>query len=167
MSNILAININFQENQDTVAGVLFTRWNSGRAESVLSVKVENTESFIGGEIFGRELKVVNALLSQCKSKLDYIVLDGLVFSDGHSEAGLGKYIYDQLEEKVVVIGVSNKLVKGLPEECGLCRGDSGTPLYVTAVSVGLSQAKELITSMHGKFRMPTLLKLAEKKSRGK
>lgn len=167
MSNILIVNINFQESVDTVAGVLFTKWGSGRAESVLISNVENTESYIGGEIFGRELKIVNTLLEQCKAKPDYILLNGLVYSDGHSEPGFGKRLFDELGGDVSVIGVMQKQIKGLPEECQLCRGESGTPLFVTSVGVELMKAKELITSMHGKFRLPTLLKLAEKKSRGK
>lgn len=167
MTKILAVNINFQDREDIVSGVSFTQWNSGRAENVFLSKVENTEDYLSGEIFARELKIVNTLLSQTKAQPDYILLDGLVYSDGKAEPGFGKRLYDELGGNVVIIGVVKKQIQGLPDECGVCRGESKTPLFVTAVGIDLEAAKELLLSMHGKFRVPSILKLAEKKSRGK
>ena len=45
------------------------------------------------------------------------------------------------------------------------RGSSRRPLYVSAAGMELQEAKRHIAQMHGKFRMPALLKRADQLSR--
>jgi len=45
------------------------------------------------------------------------------------------------------------------------RGGSRRPLYVNSVGIDLEEAKQKIIAMHGDFRVPTLLKLADRESR--
>ena len=40
----------------------------------------------------------------------------------------------------------------------MTRGKSQTPLFITAAGIDVHTAASFIQSMHGKFRIPTLLK---------
>jgi deoxyribonuclease V len=42
------------------------------------------------------------------------------------------------------------------------RGDSSRPLYVTALGVDVETAAEDVRRMHGRFRLPTMLKRADR-----
>jgi deoxyribonuclease V len=46
------------------------------------------------------------------------------------------------------------------------RGKSKNPLYVTAVGIDQRLAASYIARMHGKYRIPTLLKTADRISKG-
>ncbi|MEP2277901.1 MAG: endonuclease V, partial [Maribacter sp.] len=74
----------------------------------------------------------------------------------------------KLDKKIPIIGVaktgfhSNKL-----NTKALLRGESKNPLYISAIGVELNLAYENIKSMHGKYRMPTLLQLMDSKTKEK
>jgi deoxyribonuclease V len=53
-----------------------------------------------------------------------------------------------------------------PEACEVLRGSSEKPLFVTAVGMPLSDAKQYISVMHGKNRIPSLLKKVDQLCRG-
>ena len=45
--------------------------------------------------------------------------------------------------------------------CELKRGESKKPLFITALGMDLKTAFENVKSMHGNFRMPTLLQMLD------
>jgi deoxyribonuclease V len=47
----------------------------------------------------------------------------------------------------------------------IVRGKSKQPLYISAVGLSISQAAEHVHSMHGPYRIPTLLKRVDLLSR--
>jgi deoxyribonuclease V len=61
---------------------------------------------------------------------------------------------------VPVIGVSAKAMPGMPAQFEVMREEEARPVIVTSVGVDLGAAKARVRNMHGKRRMPTLLKLA-------
>jgi deoxyribonuclease V len=65
-----------------------------------------------------------------------------------------------------VIGVTKSCFCGIGERYAVFRGSSRRPLYVTAVGMDLEKAKDCILRMHGNFRIPSILKLADRLSRG-
>ena len=67
--------------------------------------------------------------------------------------------------EIPVIGVAKSRYKDTPRDCELIRGQSLKPLYITSVGIELEKAKEFISSMHGKHRIPTLLKIVEMSSK--
>lgn len=65
----------------------------------------------------------------------------------------------------ISLGVAKTAFKGSKTELEVFRGKSEKPLYVTAVGVEDELAKNHIYSMHGKPRIPTLLKLVDRECR--
>jgi deoxyribonuclease V len=94
--------------------------------------------------------------------LDCILIDGFVYLGKAREPGLGKHLRALLEQKVAVIGVAKTQFKDTPKSCEVLRGNSRKPLYITADGINEDRAKFLIKSMHGKDRIPTLLKYVDR-----
>ena len=65
---------------------------------------------------------------------------------------------------VSVIGVAKTPFQDISDEHKLLRGKSKKPLYVTAID-DLITAKQNILSMHGDFRLPTLLRRVDQNTR--
>ena len=53
----------------------------------------------------------------------------------------------------------------ISEKFQLYRGESRKPLYITCVGFDLDKAINAVKQMHGKFRLPDLLKKADRECR--
>ena len=71
---------------------------------------------------------------------EYIVIDGYVYLDGNKKAGLGKHLYDALQERSIVIGVAKSGFKDIPGETEIFRGGSKRALYVTSAGISETEA---------------------------
>ena len=96
-----------------------------------------------------------------RRKKQLLISDGFVYLDGQKKPGLGKYLYDSLGGNIKIISVAKRPFVNIPKACEIHRGKSTKPLYVTAEGLTLDLAKEYITSMYGKYRVPALLKKAD------
>jgi len=100
------------------------------------------------------------------AKISTIIVDSYVFLDDQNKLGLGGYLYQELNNKIPIIGVAKKSFhlnkKNVIE---ICRGKSKNPLYISSVGLDLELASNNILRMHGQYRMPTLLKLLDKETK--
>ena len=154
---ILATDVHYKDSTALAAGVLFDAWNAQEPARELICRVDNIEPYESGNFYKRELPCILALLEKHRLEVDGIVVDGYVFLDNQYRPGLGKHLFDALNETVSVIGVAKTPFQGIGDEHEVYRGQSKMPLYVTTTD-DLSTAKQNILSMHGDFRLPTLLK---------
>ncbi len=155
---ILAVDVKYTGKHAAVAGVVFVDWRDDTPKMELVTFIEVPDAYQPGQFYKRELPCILKLIAENELHLECIIVDGFVFLDGSTRAGLGKHLYDALSGKVPVIGVAKNPFKGIGSEYQIFRGTSKKPLYVTAVGIDLKTAKEYIRSMHGKYRQPTLLK---------
>ena len=162
----LAVDVHYQGGMATGAGVLFEDWGDARGEETYISKIEGVHDYIPGEFYKRELPCLLKLLEDHQITPGCIVVDGFVYLDGLGKAGLGKYLYDALGGKVGVIGVAKKFYNGIPRDFELYRGKSEKPLFVTSAGLDVDAAKRFIARMHGDFRIPTLLRIADRACRG-
>lgn len=160
---ILAVDVQYIAGKGVAAGVVFESWDlSSATDEFISVDDINAE-YVTGQFYKRELPCILMLLNDHALSPDIILVDGYVFLDDDESPGLGKYLYDALKGRIMVIGVAKNRYAGISEQHAVYRGDSRNPLYVTAA--GLKTARENILSMHGRHRAPTLLKHADKLAR--
>ena len=164
---ILAVDVDYKGTSAQVGGVVFSDWKDPLPSEVLVTQVENVEEYVPGSFYKRELPCILSLLSEHRLKPDCIVIDGFVFLDGDTKPGLGKHLYDALEEDVAVVGVAKSSYDNISKKFAVYRGESRNPLYVTSAGMELSQAKTLIKQMHGEYRIPYLLKKVDQICRGK
>lgn len=162
---LLAFDVGYDEDTALVVAVEFDAWIANKEVATYTLSVSPVEDYQSGQFYKRELPCILALLDHYQLKPDVIVIDGFVYLDEHKSSGLGWYLYDALEQAVPVIGVAKNARGEMPQSWQLLRGDSKKQLYISAVGMEQQLAKEHIKSMHGKFRMPTLLKLADSLTR--
>jgi len=157
---ILATDVHYTQSTAMAAGVLFKHWNALEPEREYTCGIQNIEPYEPGSFYKRELPCILTLIKKHNLSVNCIVVDGYVYLDDDLRAGLGKYLYDALDGVVSVIGVAKTPFEGINDKHKILRGDSKTPLYITSTG-DLAEAKSSIVSMHGDFRIPTLLKRAD------
>lgn len=162
----LAIDVDYRDDTAHIAGVAFSGWQDAEPSAIFTSTLSDIEAYEPGSFFRRELPCILKLLEEHELTPACIVIDGFVYLDGESEAGLGKHLYDALSPKSAIIGVAKRPFKNTPVSCELNRGESSKPLYVTSIGNTTDDARGRIASMHGEFRIPTLLKQADRICRG-
>ena len=162
---ILAVDVCYENALASVAGIAFSRWPSCNPIGIYHTSVRPVSEYVRGEFYKRELPCILALIDEHSLTPRAIIIDGYVYLDGISMPGLGKYLYDALEGEVNIVGVAKSAFSGIDGRYELLRGDSTWPLYVTTAGMPLNRAKECIMVMHGKHRIPTLLKQADQEAK--
>ena len=158
---ILAIDVDYREQSAKVAGVLFEQWHSATPCQTVTSYINEIQEYIPGQFYKRELPCIKQLLREHSMHPDIIVIDGFVYLDGKEKLGLGGHLYQEFNQAFPVIGVAKNPFKDIGKEYELLRGDSRKPLYITSAGISREKAKQCISSMHGEFRFPTLLKLVD------
>ena len=122
--------------------------------------LENVKEYRPGEFYKRELPCILSLLKQVDtSAIDAIIIDGFVFLDDHQKLGLGGHLYHEIGGRIPVIGVAKSNFATLEKnKIALLRGESKRPIFITSIGISMDEAAELIKSMTGIYRIPTILK---------
>ncbi len=157
---ILAIDVQYAQDTAYVAGILFENWLSDAPLGEYISVLQEVAEYEPGHFYKRELPCILRLLDEHQLKPKCILVDGYVYLDGQAKPGLGKRLYDALEQKVDVVGVAKKGFAGISADYEIVRGKSEKPLYITTTG-DLTLAKESVQNMVGKYRIPTLLKRAD------
>jgi deoxyribonuclease V len=163
---ILAVDVDYRDQEAIMTGILFHNWTDEipLREHLISCQVP--DDYMPGQFFRRELPCIGKLLTHVNTELECIIIDGFDHLGKDREPGLGIYLWEMLEQMVVVIGVAKSPFKNTSKSCELLRGKNKTPLYVTAKGITQERAKLLIRNMRGENRLPTLLKLVDRLYRG-
>lgn len=172
----------FSETEAKTVGVIFSDWRASKPDEIIESWCSEFGPYIPGEFYKRELPcILNLLCSNFNNMYDFdaIILDSLARLPGEHD-GLGIRLESALEEKGMllhdvsnmtgIIGVAKTKFLGAQGDSGTAkvfRGESKLPLYVNTSWIGYSSnsAAACIKSMHGEYRIPTLLKLADTESR--
>jgi len=157
---ILAFDTYYYDNKAKTVCVEFTEWNQSSDFKVHTEIIDNVSEYIPGEFYKRELPCILSLLNNIDLKLvSIIIVDGFVYLDDNKKYGLGGHLYEKLNKEIPIIGVAKTNFASIEKDKKpLFRGDSKKPLYVTSIGIDLEDAFQKIESMHGEFRIPTLLK---------
>lgn len=163
--SILSVDAHYQDRRAIIAGVLFDDWFDEVEKAAYTSILWEVKGYEPGAFYRREMPCLLKLINEHRLNPQTIVIDGLVYLDGARKPGLGKHLYDALAGRASVIGVAKNAYKGLPKQYEVYRGRSKKPLWVTSVGVDLDRARQYIKSMHGPYRIPTLLKQVDQISR--
>lgn len=155
---ILSVDVYYSDAVAFIAGITFDEWTDEHERGIFTSVLTPVDDYLPGEFYRRELPCILKLLAEHAIAPETIVIDGFVYLDGKRQPGLGRFLYDALNGKVAVVGVAKRPFRGIPPECGLLRGRSRTPLYITSAGIPLELAQASVRSMHGNHRLPTLLR---------
>ena len=164
---ILAVDVQYTNNQAFVSAITFNDWGAKEPINEYETTLNKVEKYVPGQFYKRELPCILKLLNEYNLSPDVIVIDGYVYLDDFKKPGLGMHLYNALEGKSNIIGVAKSEFSGTSEGQKIYRGKSKIPLFVTAVGIDISSAKENILRMSGSNRVPTLLKHVDRLCRQK
>ena len=162
---ILATDVSYNDANSTAlaAGVLFEEWGSTQAMRECSCPCSNVLPYEPGSFYKRELPCLLSLLHSVEEPVDLVIVDSYVdLAPDHP--GLGRYLYEALDQRVAVVGVAKTHFEG-SSGIPVLRGVSKSPLYVTAAGMDVKLAAYFVQEMHGTSRIPHLLKQADTLSR--
>lgn len=164
---ILAFDTFYFENKAKTVCVCFKNWEDVTPIEIKEEIIEGVAAYEPGSFYKREMPCILSLLKQFDlDEVELIVVDGYVVLNDEGKLGLGGYLYEELEKKIPIIGVAkSKFNENNTRAKELFRGESKKALYVSSIGIDLEIAYEHIKVMHGNYRMPTLLKILDTKTR--
>ena len=121
--------------------------------------------YVPGQFYKRELPLLRAVIGGLTSRPSMLVIDGYVWLGATDAPGLGAHLFEELHATTPIVGVAKTGYRNDTWSERVYRGDSRKPLYVTAAGVETARAAALVASMHGKHRVPTLLKQVDRLAR--
>lgn len=155
----LAMGVHFEPGRAVVAAVAFDDWGAPEADRSYTCRIDRVEKLARGELDLRALPCLLQLLREHGLAPAVILIDGHVDQDAMASAGLGRHLYHALGSRTAIIGVARTPLPDTPAQFEVFREEEARPLYVSCVGIELGAAKARLRAMHGKRRLPTLLKL--------
>jgi deoxyribonuclease V len=162
----LAIDVHFDGEGARAAAVAFDAWDAPEATRTYSSRVPHIEKARTGELDLRKLPCIIQLLREHALEPELVMIDGFVDLDAKETPGLGRHLYHALGGRAAVVGVSKSSNPALPPQFEVMREEESRPLLVTSVGIDIGAAKAGLRAMHGRKRVPTLLKLVARVAKG-
>ena len=144
------------------ACLLFRSWLDPEPTAERVAVVDRIAPYKPGSFYLRELPCALAVLELVPEPLEAVVVDGYVWLDGDGRQGMGAHLYETLGRRVPVVGVAKNPFKGSEHAEPVLRGRSEKPLFVTAAGMDPVEAAGQVRTMHGAFRVPTLLRRVDR-----
>ncbi|MEH0791405.1 hypothetical protein KW882_03760 [Vibrio parahaemolyticus] len=156
----LAVDVHYDDNLNfaRIAGVLFNSKDSILPVAAYISEIEGIEDYKAGEFYRRELPCIQKLIHEHNLVVDTLIVDGFVHLN--HQPCLGAKVAEAITSIEKVIGVAKNPHKLMSVDTEVVRANS-RPLYVTETGIGQSEARDFVESMHGKNRIPTMLKLVD------
>jgi deoxyribonuclease V len=158
---IACVDVDYRDDGATTACVGFDAWTDGVARIEIVMRSnEPPAEYQPGAFYERELPYLIGVLERMPP-VEIVIVDGYVWL-GPDRPGLGWHVHDLLG--VTVVGVAKTKFEG-SEPVPILRFGRRY-LYITSIGIPVDEAAEHVRTMHGEYRMPTLLTLADGLARG-
>jgi len=163
----VAFDVYYSKDFAIVGYVLFKDEYSSIPYKTGQVQCFDIQPYVPGQFYKRELPCLLTAMAQIDERISLIYIDANVWLS-RNKKGLGKYLYDSLEPKTPVIGISKSFYSDETDVIvPVRRLSSIKPLYISSIGIDLNLACEKVKQMNGKYRLPEMIKLADKESRKK
>jgi deoxyribonuclease V len=163
---IACIDVGYQEKSALAACITISDWKDSAPVTSHTVEIQNVEAYVPGLFYKRELPCIEAVLKDLGAKPDVLVIDGYVWLDAQGKKGLGAHLFELSNSTIPVIGVAKTPFATATNAIEVYRGQSSRPLWVTAIGTSEIDAAKSVESMHGSYRIPTILTLVDRLSKG-
>jgi deoxyribonuclease V len=163
---ICILDVAYAAEMAGVACVLAESWTAPAAAAEICKKVACTPAqYEPGSFYRRELPLLLTLIDGLETRPSAFVIDGYVWLGTENRPGLGAHLFESIGQALPVIGVAKTPYRDDTWSAPILRGKSQRPLFVTAAGLNQTKAAGLVLGMHGKHRIPTLLKRAHQLAR--
>ena len=140
-------------------------WSDAEPASQCQLTIDDVAEYEPGQFYRRELPCLSAILATLPRRPAVVVIDGYVDLDDRHRPGLGRHLHESLDRAVPVIGVAKNPYRQTKHAAEVRRGSSDRPLFETAAGTPIDRAAGHIAVMHGRHRIPTILKTVDRLSR--
>jgi deoxyribonuclease V len=161
----ICLDVYYYEDYAKASGVVFQKDQEEKVIAEYNELIYNISEYIPGQFYKRELPCLMALLEKVKENIDFIIVDSFVWLEDDKK-GLGAYLYEALRCRTPVIGVAKTFYTGSRNYIEIHRGNSSKPLYISSAGIDVKYAEQFIKGLDGEYRIPYVLKLVDKLSRG-
>lgn len=158
---IVSVDVDYKATNAQAAAVAFDHWQASASKEEIVVPIDSITPYVPGQFYKRELPCILAALKALTCQPQLVIVDGYVWLTSDSDPGLGAHLFTALDNKIPVIGVAKTSFRGATAAVPIRRGNSHSPLFITSVGIDNAAAAKHIQQMHGSYRIPTLLKLAD------
>jgi exodeoxyribonuclease-5/deoxyribonuclease V len=157
---LLAFDTYYYNDKAKTVCLAFESWTNEHPTTTYTEELTGVEEYTPGAFYKRELPCILSLLKRIPlDNIEAIIIDGFVILDDAGTPGLGGHLYNTVAQNIPIIGVAKTNFATLQNnKRALLRGNSNRPLYITSIGLDLDEATENVRTMHGEFRIPTLLK---------
>ena len=156
---LVAIDVYYAEQGAKSVAVVFD-WHDAAPQQTHIVQLTEVAEYESGQFYKRELPCILAVLAAIDlTHITAIIVDGHVYIDNEKNYGLGAHLWAALDGKIAIIGVAKRSFHATEAvTIPILRGQSETPLFVSTIGIATETAAEHVRTMHGTYRMPTILK---------
>ena len=162
---ILIVDVYYKKDKACVCAIEIESFENERIKNRYISSCKDFNKYEPGKFYKRELPCILQILNRYKLNPKIVIIDGYVYLDGYRKKGLGGYLYDELNKDVKIIGVAKSRYYLISDEFAIYRRNSKKPLYITSAGIEIEKAKNLIKNMRGDYRIPDLLKIADRCSK--
>lgn len=157
---LVALDVSYDEtnNRALAAAVVFRHWQDRVPLAEHTVSQEEIQPYVPGSFYRRELPCLLEVLRKVKGSIDLVLVDSYVMLG--DKPGLGAHLWEATSRRFPVVGVAKSPYREAPA-IEVLRGNSNKPLFVSAVGMDAMEAAEKVRTMHGPYRVPTLLRRAD------
>lgn len=161
---IVCLDVDYRKDVVVTARLVIPKWDAKAPTSLVTIRTRGAApDYIPGAFYRREMPYLVAALEGVAAAV--VVIDGYVWL-GPGAPGLGAHLWDAIGKRAAVVGVAKTPFRGAaPIVREVRRGESKTPLFVTAAGIDPDVAADHVRSMHGAHRMPAMLKRVDRASR--
>lgn len=140
--------------------IVFRTWTDEHPICQYEASSREAGEYVPGEFYKRELGPLLEVISLIPHSLQTLLIDGYCTLSEEGRPGLGAHLYSALNQSVRIIGVAKTCFRSAPA-AQVLRGTSMRPLYVSALGMPVLEAAQGVARMHGRFRIPTLLRAVD------
>lgn len=148
-----------------VTAVAFDEWTAAEASLTFTSRVAPIDPPVRSPRGAVELAGVLQLLREHALEPELIVIDGPVHLDAAETPAWGRQLFEALGGRSAIVGISTRMMPSMPTQFEVLRDEEARPLIVTCIGIDLGAAKVRVRTMHGRRRVPTLMKLAARLAR--
>jgi deoxyribonuclease V len=163
---IAIVDVHYEKGGARAACIVAHHWNDAAACEEQIAAVPAVQPYRPGAFFERELPCIVQVSSLIQTGFCAMVVDGYVDLDECGSPGLGAHLYEHFGGKFAVVGVAKTAYRGAAFAIKVLRGSSAKPLFVTAAGMPVADAARFVHNMHGKYRIPTLIRQVHRLARG-
>jgi len=160
------LDVAYRDRSAVTACVAFECWTDDRPHAVNTFSMQGIADYVPGRFFERELPCLMDALDRVGGKFDVVVIDGFVHLKSPRIKGLGHHLAESMRYPAAVIGVAKNPLTIADRFLPVRRGKSRKPLFVSSINMPVRQAADLIAGMSGKYRIPTLIRIADQAAGG-